>query len=129
VSSISATLVGAEAEHVAQHEHRALRRREMLKADDERERDRLFGLVASLGSGRLVRNALEQNVRERLKPDRVAVAGRSGISVIRGKSSRRRRLARRASSERLVAIRYGQALTDARPSNCSRPRHAASSVS
>jgi hypothetical protein len=29
-------LPGAEAEHVAQHEHRALPRREMLKADDER---------------------------------------------------------------------------------------------
>jgi hypothetical protein len=29
----------------------------------------------------------------------------------------------------LVAIRYSQARTDARPSNCSRARHAASSVS
>jgi hypothetical protein len=35
-------LPGAEAEHVAQHEHRALLRREMLTADDERQRDRLL---------------------------------------------------------------------------------------
>jgi hypothetical protein len=40
-----------------------------------------------------------------------------------------RRQARMASSERLVAIRYSQAPADGRPSNCSRPRHAPSSVS
>ena len=68
-------LAGAEPEHVAQHEHRALLRREMLQADDERQRDRLPGLVARLRSGSLVRDALEQDVREGLEPDRVPVAG------------------------------------------------------
>ena len=121
-------LLGAEAEHVAQHEHRALLRREVLKADDERQRDRLFGLVARLRSGSVVRDALDQDVGVGLEPDRLARRVGSGISVIRG-SSGRRRLARRASSDRLVAIRYSQARTDARSSNRSRPRHAASSVS
>ena len=71
-------LPGAEAEHVAQHEHRALLRREMLKADDERQRDRLFRLVARLRSGSLVGDALEQDVWVGLEPDRLAVAGRLG---------------------------------------------------
>jgi hypothetical protein len=35
-------------------------RREVLKADDERQRDRLFGLVARLGPGSFVGDALEQ---------------------------------------------------------------------
>jgi hypothetical protein len=55
-------LPGAEAEHVAQHEHRALLRWKVLKADDERQRDRLFGLIESLGSGSFVRDALDQEV-------------------------------------------------------------------
>jgi hypothetical protein len=40
-----------KAEHVAQHEHRPLVRREMLKCRDEREPDRLAHLVARLRSG------------------------------------------------------------------------------
>ena len=71
-------LLGAEAEHVAQHEHRALLRREVLQADDERQRDRLFGLVARLRSGSLVGDAVEQDVWVGLEPDRLAVAGRLG---------------------------------------------------
>ena len=71
-------LGGAEAEHVAQHEHRALLRREMLEADDERQRDRLLGLVARLRSGSLVRDPLEQDVGVGLEPDRLAPAGRLG---------------------------------------------------
>ena len=78
VSSISATSAGAVAQHVAQHEHRALLRREMLKADDERQRDRLLRLVARLRSGSLVRHALEQDVGVGLEPDRLAPAGRLG---------------------------------------------------
>src|SRR5919204_33048 len=68
----------AEAEDIAQHEHGALLRREALKADDERERYRLLGLVARLRSGGLVRDALEQDVRVRLKPDRLGPARRLG---------------------------------------------------
>jgi pfkB family carbohydrate kinase len=75
---ISATLRGAEPEHVAQHEHRALLRREVLQADDERRRDRLSRLVARLRSGSLVGDAIEQDVWVRLEPDRLAVAGRLG---------------------------------------------------
>ena len=78
VSSISATSAGAVAQHVAQHEHRALLRREMLKADDERQRDRLLGLVARLRSGSLVRDPVEQDVGVGLEPDRLAPAGRLG---------------------------------------------------
>ncbi len=69
-------LRGAVAEHVAQHEHRALLRREMLKADDERQRDRLLGLVARLRSGSLVRDPLEEDVGVGLEPDRLAPACR-----------------------------------------------------
>jgi hypothetical protein len=57
------------------HQDRALLRRQMLKADDECERDRFLGLVASVRSGSLVRDALDQDVRERLEPDRLAVPG------------------------------------------------------
>ena len=71
-------LGGAEAEHVAQHEHRALLRREVLEADDERQRDRLLGLVARLRSGRVVGDALEQHVGVGLEPDRLAAARRLG---------------------------------------------------
>ena len=55
-------LRGAEPEHVAQHEHRALLRREVLQADDERQRDRLFRLVARVRSGSVVGDAVEQDV-------------------------------------------------------------------
>ena len=71
-------LRGAVAQHVAQHEHRALLRREMLEADDEGERDRLLGLVARLRSGGLVRDPLEQHVGVGLEPDRLAPACRLG---------------------------------------------------
>src|SRR3954465_15070990 len=47
----------------------------MLEADDERQRDRLLGLIARLRSRRVVRDALEQDVWVGLKPDRLAVAG------------------------------------------------------
>ena len=73
-------LRGAEAEHVAQHEHRALLRREVLQADDERQRDRLLGLVARLRSGSLVRDALEQDVGVGLEPDRLARSGSARAS-------------------------------------------------
>ncbi len=52
-----------------------------------------------------------------------------GSVVARRQSSGRRRLARRASSARWVAIEYSYARTDALPRNRLRPRQAASSVS
>ena len=67
-------LLGAEAEHVAQHEHRSLLRREVLEADDERQGDRLLGLVARLGSGGFVRDAIEQRIGVGLEPDRLGPA-------------------------------------------------------
>ena len=78
VSSISATSAARKPEHVAQHEHRPLLRRQVLEADDERQRDRLLGLVARLGAGSVVRDPLEQHVGVGLEPDRLAVAGRLG---------------------------------------------------
>ncbi len=71
-------LGGAVAEHVAEHEHRPLLRREMLEADDERQPDRLLGLIARLRSGRLVGNALQEHVGVGLEPHRLGPAGRLG---------------------------------------------------
>jgi hypothetical protein len=51
---------------------RALLPREMLKADDECQRDRLLGLVARLRPGSLVRDAVDERVRVGLEPDRLA---------------------------------------------------------
>jgi hypothetical protein len=50
----------------------------MLKADDERQRDRLLGLVARVGPGSVVRDALEKNVRVGLKPERLVPVCRLG---------------------------------------------------
>jgi len=71
----------------------------MLKARDERQRDRLLGLVARLRSGSLVRDALEQDVRKRLEPDRLAVAGWLGhlghpLQVLRAPPARTERVQR-----------------------------------
>ena len=71
-------LGGAQPEHVAQHEHRALARGQVLEAGDERERDRLAQLVARLRAGRGVGDALQQRVRVGLEPQRLAAAGRLG---------------------------------------------------
>jgi hypothetical protein len=43
--------VVAEAEHIAQRQHRALARGQLLERDDERELDRLPGLEARLRPG------------------------------------------------------------------------------
>jgi hypothetical protein len=71
-------LGSAEAEHVAEHEGRALLGREMLKTRDERQRDCFLGLVARLRSRRGVGDALQQDVWVCLKPDRLGSAGRAG---------------------------------------------------
>ena len=52
-------LTGSVAEDVAQHQHGALLRRQMLEAGDEGERDPLARLVARLGARSLVRDAFE----------------------------------------------------------------------
>ena len=104
VSSISA-LCRPEAEHVAQHERRALQRRQLLQPGDERERGRLFRLVARRRPGRGVGEAFEQDVRERLEPERLGVAGRLGGSGIGGISAGGAGRSRRWSRERFVAIR------------------------
>src|SRR4029453_5939848 len=68
-------LRGAEAEHVAKHERRALAGRQALEGDDERELDRLPGLVARRGPGGAVGDVLEQRVGVGLEPGRLEPAG------------------------------------------------------
>lgn len=51
-----------ETKDIAEHEHRALLRWQMLQADDERQRDRLPGLITRLGPGGVVRDTLETPV-------------------------------------------------------------------
>ena len=60
-----------------EHEHRALLRREMLQADDERERDRLLRLVARLRS-RASSGSPPAGVLVGLQPEHLAPARRLG---------------------------------------------------
>ena len=69
-------LGGAVAEHVAQHQHGPLLRRHPLQAGDEGEADRLLRLVAGVGPGGAVGQALEQRVGVGLQPDRLGPARR-----------------------------------------------------
>jgi hypothetical protein len=82
----------AEAEHVAQHEHDPLARREPLEAGDEREPDRLARLVARIRLARAVDDALEQSVGVGLEPERLAATG--GLRRPRSLVGRRRQLGR-----------------------------------
>jgi hypothetical protein len=50
----------------------------MLQADDERQGDCLFGLVAGFGFETFVRNFLEQKVWVGLKPERLVPPCRLG---------------------------------------------------
>jgi hypothetical protein len=61
VSSIAGDLGGPEAEHVAEHQRRALAGRQVLEGDHERQLDRLARLD------------LEQRVRVRVQPQRLDV--------------------------------------------------------
>ena len=70
VSSASAISAGREAEHVAQDQHRALARGQVLERRDERELDALALLVARLGAGAAVRDP-RHPVGQRLEPDRL----------------------------------------------------------
>jgi hypothetical protein len=69
-------LAGAEPEHVAQDEDRALGRGQVLEARDEGERDGLARLVARLGAGGRVGDGLEQDVGIWLQPDRLGTLRR-----------------------------------------------------
>jgi hypothetical protein len=85
-------LGGAKAEHVAEHERRALARRQVLQRRHECERDRLPRLVACLRPGRRVGETLEQRIRIGLEPDRLHHPG--GL----GRVEHRRDLLRTASA-------------------------------
>ena len=71
-------LGGVEAEHVTQDEHRALLWRQPLQPRRERERDRLALLVARVGPGCDVGDAVEQHVGVGLEPDGLGPAARLG---------------------------------------------------
>ena len=70
VSSVSATSRRGESEHLAEDEHRALPRRQVLQCRDEGKLDGLALLVASLGRRVAVRDA-QPLVRVRLDPHRL----------------------------------------------------------
>jgi hypothetical protein len=63
------------AQDIAEHEHRALLRGQMLKADDERQLDRFPGLVARSRTRSVVSDSLEENIGVRLDPQRFAPIG------------------------------------------------------
>jgi hypothetical protein len=65
-----------EPQHVAEHEHGALARREAMERGEESERYRLAGLVAGLRTCCAVDDAFEQRVGIGLEPQHLAVAGR-----------------------------------------------------
>ena len=67
-------LGGAVAEHVAQHERRALAGRQLLQGADERQLDRLPGLVAALRPGGAIRELLQRGRRDRARA-RAALSG------------------------------------------------------
>jgi hypothetical protein len=77
-SSISATSLAPNPSNVAQHQHRPLARGEALQPRDERERDRLLGLIARVGPGRAVGDPFEHQVRVGLEPERLGDPRRRG---------------------------------------------------
>ena len=104
-----ADLLGGEAEHLAQDQHRPLARRQVLHRGDEGELDRLALLVAGVGGGVAVLD-LERLVGVGLEPDLLgrparpaAGSGRPAGPYSTGSS----RFLRRAIRSRLalVAIR------------------------
>jgi len=69
---------GRVAEHVAEHQDGTLARRQVLQGGDERQLDRLLGVVAGLRPGRGVGYPVEQHVGVGLDPDRGSEPGRLG---------------------------------------------------
>src|SRR5919206_468470 len=61
-------LGGAEAEHLAQDERRALAGRQVLEACRERQPDSFSGLVARLGPRSTIREPCQQCVRVGVEP-------------------------------------------------------------
>ena len=124
-------LAGVEPEDVAQDEHGELARRQDLQGGHEGEGDGFGLLVAGLGAGRQGGRTGQERVGVRLEPDGLAEPGRLGwldpgnVPRLAG----RRLAVRSALRHRLVAIRYSQVRSEARPSNPPRPCQAASSVS
>ncbi len=74
----SGHLTRAEAEDVAQDQHRELAGRQQLKGGHEGQRDGLGLLIASLRSWRHADRVTEEIVGERLEPDDFAHPGRLG---------------------------------------------------
>jgi hypothetical protein len=94
----------SKAHHVAQHEHRALARRQVLQRRHERQAHGLAGLVARLGSGRPIGHAVQERVRVRLQPHRLDAATRLG-QLARGVPWRRPRPPRRRAQRVQAPIR------------------------
>ena len=89
-----------EAEHVPEYQRRTLPRRQFLHRRDERQRDRLLGLVSRLRADDQIRHLVQQRIRERRKPQRLAVARGLG-------RPRRPRPAPAAAAGRSPAARSG----------------------
>ena len=92
-------LGGGIAEHVTQHEHGHLTRRQELEGGHEREGDRLALFVASRGVGRPVDHAVEECVGDGLEPDDLAEA-----RGLRRVDSRHVPLLRRSSRRRAPRV-------------------------
>ena len=120
-----------EAQHVAQDQHRALARRQVLQRGDERELDRLALLVAGLGPGAAVRDLERSSGTARPRPTRPAARRarradrRPARSPAAAPASGRRSISRR---QVLVAIRYSHERSELRPSKRGEARQARSSV-
>jgi len=113
----SGRLAGAEPEHVAQDEHGALLRRQVLQTNDERQRDRLPGLVTGLRSRSCVGDALEQDIGVGLNPDRLAVPGWLGqaaqpLQLFRAAPARAQRIERADGGDPVQPSTRGCALLE-----------------
>ena len=67
-----------EPEHVPEHEHGPLPRRQVLDGGHESQRDCLLGLISRLGTRARIRQPVQQHIRIGLQPQRLTPAGRLG---------------------------------------------------
>jgi hypothetical protein len=67
---------GPKAQDISQDKDGSLARREQLQRGHEGKADRLPSLVSGFGPGRLIEEAVQENVRVRLEPQHLAVQGR-----------------------------------------------------
>jgi hypothetical protein len=126
-------LLGREAEDLAQDEHRALGRRQVLERDDERELDALALLVARVGAGQAVGQP-ERLVRVRLDPHGLDQRLARADPRVRRRAVVDRQHpawagAGSASRQVFVAIVYSQERSELRPSKRGSARHARSDAS